>query len=48
MSFRDDLKERLKDPDFASEYKALEPEYEIIRQIILTQKHFPNCHLTGR
>ena len=37
MSFRDDLKERLKDPEFAREYKALEPEYEIIRQIILSR-----------
>ena len=34
MTFREDLKERLKDPDFAGEFKALEPEYEIIRQII--------------
>ena len=34
MTFRDDLKERLKDPEFANEYKALEPEYEIIRQVI--------------
>ena len=34
MTFREDLKERLKDPDFAREFKALEPEYEIIRQII--------------
>ena len=37
MSFRDDLKERLKDPEFAREYRALEPEYEIIRQIILSR-----------
>ncbi|MCL2662031.1 MAG: helix-turn-helix domain-containing protein [Oscillospiraceae bacterium] len=37
MSFREDLKERLKDPDFAREYKALEPEYEIIKQIIMTR-----------
>ena len=34
MTFREDLQERLKDPEFAREYKALEPEYEIIRQVI--------------
>ena len=37
MSFRNDLKERLKDPEFFREYKALEPEYEIIKQIIITR-----------
>jgi len=37
MSFREDLKERLKDPEFAREYKALEPEYEIIKQLIMTR-----------
>jgi len=37
MSIREDLKERLKDPEFAREYKALEPEYEIIKQIIMTR-----------
>ena len=34
MTFREDLKERLKNSDFAREFKALEPEYEIIRQVI--------------
>jgi len=38
MKFRDHLKEQLKDPEFRSEYEALEPEYEIIRQIILARK----------
>jgi hypothetical protein len=38
MKLRDHLKEQLKDPDFRSEYEALEPEYEIIRQIILARK----------
>lgn len=45
MTFKEDLMKRLEDPEFAREYKALEPEYEIIRQIIqsrieqsLTQK----------
>ncbi|GHV18399.1 transcriptional regulator [Clostridia bacterium] len=28
------LAEQLKNPEFAREYKALEPEYEIIKQII--------------
>ena len=37
MTFKEDLKERLKDPEFAKEYKALEPEYEIIRQVILSR-----------
>jgi predicted transcriptional regulator len=34
MKFKDHIKEQLKDPEFRSEYEALEPEYEIIRQII--------------
>ena len=38
MKFRDHLKEQLKDPEFRSEYEALEPEYEIIRQIILARR----------
>lgn len=37
MKFKDHLKEQFKDPDFMSEYEALEPEYEIIRQIILAR-----------
>ncbi len=37
MKFKDHLKEQLKDPVFRSEYEALEPEYEIIRQIILAR-----------
>lgn len=31
------FEEQLKDPEFSKEYKALEPEYEIITQIIKTQ-----------
>jgi len=45
MNFREHLDEQLKDPEFYKEYKALEPEYEIIKQILkarselnLTQK----------
>jgi len=38
MKFRDHLKEQLKDPEFRNEYEALEPEYEIIRQLILARK----------
>jgi len=38
MKLKDHLKEQLKDPEFRSEYEALEPEYEIIRQIILARK----------
>ena len=34
MNFREHLNEQLKDPEFAKEYRALEPEYEIIKQII--------------
>ena len=37
MKFKDHLKEQLKDPEFRSEHEALEPEYEIIRQIILAR-----------
>jgi len=45
MNYKEHLKEQLKDPEFYKEYKALEPEYEIIKHIIrarselkLTQK----------
>ena len=45
MNYKEHLKEQLKDPEFYKEYKALEPEYEIIKNIIrarselkLTQK----------
>ena len=45
MTFKEDLQEQLKDPEFAKEYKKLELEYEIKKQIIqsrieqnLTQK----------
>jgi predicted transcriptional regulator len=34
MKFKDHLKEQLKNPEFRREYETLEPEYEIIRQII--------------
>jgi transcriptional regulator with XRE-family HTH domain len=37
MTYKEALKERMKDPEFAREYKALEPEYEIIRQVIQTR-----------
>lgn len=33
-NFDDFKRAQLKDPEFAAEYKALEPDYEIIRQII--------------
>lgn len=52
MRFRDHLEEMMKDTEFAKEYKALEPEYEIISQLIqaridknLTQKGLSD--LTG-
>ena len=45
MNYKEHLKEQLKNPEFYKEYKALEPEYEIIKNIIrarselkLTQK----------
>jgi hypothetical protein len=34
MSFMEDFREEMKNPNFAREYKALEPEFEIIDQII--------------
>lgn len=34
MNFREHLNEQLKCPEFYKEYKALEPEYEIIRQVL--------------
>jgi Predicted transcriptional regulator with C-terminal CBS domains len=33
-NFDEYLKEKLKDPEFKKEFDALEPEYEIIRQLI--------------
>ncbi len=44
-TLQEHIKEQLKNPEFAKEYKALEEEYEVVRQIIqarilagLTQK----------
>lgn len=34
MKFRDHFKEMMKNPEFAEEYKALEPEYEILEQLL--------------
>ena len=34
MTFRESLDKQLKDPAFAREYKTLEPDYEIIKQVI--------------
>jgi len=52
MRLKDHLKEQMNDPEFAKEYKALEPEFELVRQIIqareekhLTQKQL--AELTG-
>lgn len=52
MKFRDHFEEMMKNPEFASEYKALEPEYEILEQLIraraeknLTQKEL--AEITG-
>ena len=49
MNFREHLNEQMKNPNFAREYNALGPEYEIIRQIIkaraeqnITQKELAN------
>lgn len=52
MKFRDHFEEMMKNPEFVDEYKALEPEYEIIEQLIraraeknLTQKEL--AEITG-
>ena len=37
-SFRDTLKEQLKDPDFKKEYDSLEAEYQLINAIINARK----------
>jgi len=34
ISFDEDLKQQLKDPDFKREYDKLEPEYAVIRAVI--------------
>ncbi len=52
MRLKDHLKEQMKNPEFAKEYKELGPEFELVRQIIqareerqLTQKQL--AELTG-
>lgn len=37
-SFRDTLKEQLKDPEFKKEYDALEPEFQLIRSLLDSRK----------
>lgn len=34
MTFKEGLKEQLKDPEFRAEYEALEPEYQLISAMI--------------
>lgn len=34
MNYKEHLKEQLQNPEFEKEYKALAPEFEIVRQII--------------
>lgn len=33
-TFKEALKEQLKNPEFKNEYEALEPEYQVIREMI--------------
>lgn len=51
-SFRESLNERMKDPEFAAEWDALEPEFQIIKAMLdgraaknLTQKEL--SEITG-
>ncbi len=37
MTLEQHLEEQLKNPEFAKEYKALESEYEIIKQVIIAR-----------
>jgi predicted transcriptional regulator len=50
MTFREDLKEKLKNPEFAKEYKALELEFEVTRQIIKArlENNITQKELAGR
>lgn len=53
ISFKDDLKEQLKDPEFKREYDRLEPRYALIKKLIdarikkkITQKKLADCMKT--
>ncbi|MCX6716417.1 MAG: helix-turn-helix transcriptional regulator [Candidatus Taylorbacteria bacterium] len=35
ISFDDDLKEMLKDPEFRKGYESLKPQYDIIKEVII-------------
>ena len=36
--WRDYLNEKLKDPEFRAEYEALEPEFEIVRAMLIARR----------
>lgn len=48
-NFRETLKEQLKNNDFKKEYVALEPEYQIIREMIKAreEKHITQVELAN-
>lgn len=50
ISYEDDLKEQLKDPEFKREYDRLEPRYALIRKLIEARikKKFTQKELAGR
>jgi len=39
IHFEDYLKEQLKDPEFKREYDRLEPQYQVMREIIKARLH---------
>ena len=50
MNFREHLKEQLKDEEFYKEYELMQPQYEIIKQIISarTEQHITQKELAER
>ena len=50
MNFREHLKEQLKDEEFCKEYERMQPQYEIIKQIISarTEQHITQKELAER
>ena len=45
MKFREHLKEMMEEEEFRKEYEALQPQYEIVKQIITAREEL---HLTQK
>ena len=45
MKFREDLKEMMEDEEFRKEYETLQPQYEVVKQIISAREEL---HITQK